>query len=139
LFSFWLGTTSKIDGTSRRNAERKSASESDTCVVCPEVFLNVVSDKLASTSALFINIELLDHFAYQFPREVDSHLIYDQDQQEILQFARENPTIRSHLELQERKDKLEEVMKKLQSISHLRTDSSKTNTPRRRGLFSNIF
>lgn len=34
-------------------------------VLCPEAFLNVVADKLAYTSAMFINIELLDHFFYQ--------------------------------------------------------------------------
>lgn len=34
-------------------------------LLCPEAFLNVVADKLAYTSALFINIELLDQFFYQ--------------------------------------------------------------------------
>lgn len=38
----------------------KAGPESD--VLCPEVFLNVVADKLAHTSTMFINIELLDHF-----------------------------------------------------------------------------
>jgi dynamin-like GTPase MGM1, mitochondrial len=45
----------------------------------------------------------------KFPREVDSQLVYDQDREDILQFARENPHVRKHLELQEKKDKLEEV------------------------------
>jgi len=36
-------------------------------------------------------------------------LLYDFDRNEIVVFARENPTIRRHLELQERKEKLEEV------------------------------
>jgi len=97
--------------------------------LCPEVFLNVVANKLAYTSAMFINIELLDHFFYQvrfvlralcscadkpddrlqFPREIDSRLIYDLDRGEIARFARENPAIKRHLDLQERKEKLEEV------------------------------
>lgn len=103
----------------------KAGPESD--VLCPEAFLNVVADKLAYTSAMFINIELLDHFFYQvpsihfqarsltltrllqFPREIDSRLLYDLDRKEIVEFARENPIIRKHLDLQERKDKLEEV------------------------------
>jgi len=34
-------------------------------VFCPEAFLNVVAEKLAYTSAMFINIELLDQFFYQ--------------------------------------------------------------------------
>ncbi|KAH7106350.1 P-loop containing nucleoside triphosphate hydrolase protein, partial [Auriculariales sp. MPI-PUGE-AT-0066] len=88
--------------------------------LCPEVFLNVVANKLAYTSAMFINIELLDHFFYQFPREIDSRLIYDLDRNEISRFARENPSIKKHLDLQERKEKLEEVMQQLQSLVNLR-------------------
>ncbi|KAF8121792.1 P-loop containing nucleoside triphosphate hydrolase protein [Boletus edulis] len=114
----------------------KGGPEND--VFCPEVFLDVVADKLAYTSTMFINIEFLDHFFYQFPREIDSRLIYDLDRNEIVQFARENPVIRRHLELQERKDKLEEVMKQLNSLSTLRPDSKPT--PRRqRGLFGGVF
>lgn len=45
----------------------------------------------------------------QFPREIDSRLLYDLDRREIVEFARENPVVRRHLDLQERKDKLEEV------------------------------
>ncbi|KAF8841234.1 hypothetical protein BDN67DRAFT_1068667 [Paxillus ammoniavirescens] len=114
----------------------KGGPEND--VMCPEVFLNVVADKLAYTSTMFINIELLDHFFYQFPREIDSRLIYDLDRNEIVEFARENPIIRRHLDLQQRKDKLEEVMKQLNSLSTLRPDSQPT--PRRqRGLFGGMF
>ncbi|KAL1949659.1 hypothetical protein VTO73DRAFT_8540 [Trametes versicolor] len=114
----------------------KAGPESD--VLCPEAFLNVVADKLAYTSAMFINIELLDHFFYQFPREIDSRLLYDLDRKEIVEFARENPIIRKHLDLQERKDKLEEVMKQLNSLATLRPDVQPT--PRRqRGLFGSMF
>ena len=124
-------------------------------MLCPEAFLNVVADKLAYTSSMFINIELLDQFFYQFPREIDSRLLYDLDRNEIVEFARENPEIRKHLDLQGRKDKLEEVstslpchswnridthlqvMKRLNSLSVIRPDAQPT--PRRsRGLFSGI-
>ncbi|RDX42139.1 hypothetical protein OH76DRAFT_1466992 [Lentinus brumalis] len=114
----------------------KAGPEND--VLCPEAFLSVVADKLAYTSAMFINIELLDHFFYQFPREIDSRLLYDLDRKEIVEFARENPVIRKHLDLQERKDKLEEVMKQLNSLATLRPDVQPT--PRRqRGLFGGMF
>jgi len=113
----------------------KSGPESD--MLCPEAFLNVVADKLAHTSSMFINIELLDQFFYQFPREIDSRLLYDLNRNEIVEFARENPEIRKHLDLQERKDKLEEVMKRLNSLPVIRADAQPT--PRRpRGLFSGI-
>ena len=90
-----------------RSKKCKAGPESD--LLCPEAFLNVVADKLAYTSSMFINIELLDQFLYQFPREIDSRLLYDLDRNEIVEFARENPAIRRHLDLQDRKDKLEEV------------------------------
>lgn len=41
----------------------RSGPEND--ILCPEAFLSVVADKLAYTSAMFIRIELLDHFFYQ--------------------------------------------------------------------------
>ncbi|XP_006459124.1 hypothetical protein AGABI2DRAFT_201103 [Agaricus bisporus var. bisporus H97] len=107
-------------------------------VFCPEVFLNVVADKLAYTSSQFINIELLDHFFYQFPREIDSRLLYDLDRKEITTFARENPMVRRHLDLQQRKEKLEEVMKQLNSLSTLRSDPQ-PQPRRQRGLFGNVF
>jgi len=109
----------------------------DNDVLCPEVFLNVVADKLAYTSTMFINIELLDQFFYQFPREIDSRLLYDLDRSEIIAFARENPAVQRHLDLQGRKEKLEEVMKQLNSLSMLRSDAQPA--PRRqRGLFGGM-
>lgn len=39
----------------------------------------MVADKLAYTSTMFINIELLEQFFYQFPREIDSRILYDLD------------------------------------------------------------
>uniref|UniRef100_V5ET86 dynamin GTPase n=2 Tax=Kalmanozyma brasiliensis (strain GHG001) TaxID=1365824 RepID=V5ET86_KALBG len=80
---------------------------------CPETFLNVVADKLTYTAVMFINIELLSEFFYQFPREIDAKLVYEADKAELGRFARENPSVRRHLELQERKEKLELVMGKL--------------------------
>ena len=68
---------------------------------------------------MFINIELLDQFFYQFPREIDSRLLYDLDRNEIVEFAKENPEIRRHLDLQDRKDKLEDVRSFRRSTSSL--------------------
>ncbi|KAF8753385.1 hypothetical protein RHS01_06995 [Rhizoctonia solani] len=101
---------------------------------CPEAFLNAVAQKLAYTSAMFLNIELLDHFFYQFPREIDSRLMYDLDRNEIVKFARQNPNIKAHLDLQEKKDKLETVLSKLQAIASMRGESE-TRPRRQAGLF----
>ena len=69
---------------------------------------------------MFISIELLEQFFYQFPREIDSRILYDLDRSEIARFARENPAIKKHLDLQERKDKLESVMRSLRALVDLR-------------------
>ena len=44
---------------------RKCKAGPDNKVFCPEAFLNVVADKLAYTSVMFINIELLAEYFYQ--------------------------------------------------------------------------
>ncbi|KAG6905450.1 hypothetical protein DXG01_002592 [Tephrocybe rancida] len=69
----------------------RAGPESD--VFCLEAFPTVVAHKLAYTSALFINIELLI-----------------------------SSSTRRRLDLQERKDRLEEVMKQLNGLSTLRSD-----------------
>ncbi|KAJ3760049.1 P-loop containing nucleoside triphosphate hydrolase protein [Lentinula raphanica] len=129
-------TILKLRMNALKSKRCKTGPEND--VFCPEAFLNVVADKLAYTSTMFLNIELLDQFFYEFPREIDSRLLYDLDRKEIVEFARENPIVRRHLDLQDRKDKLEEVMKQLNSLSTLRADPQPK--PRRnRGLFGGVF
>ena len=79
---------------------RRCKAGPDQSAFCPEAFLAVVADKLAYTSTMFINIELLEQFFYQvrllsafspndrlslsmltmqFPREIDSRILYDLD------------------------------------------------------------
>ena len=62
---------------------------------------------------MFIQVELLNEFLFTFPRELDNRLVYVRDKKQIRQFACENPLIKKHLLLQERKEKLEDVMEKL--------------------------
>jgi hypothetical protein len=71
---------------------------------------------------MFIQVELLNEFFFQFPREVDNRLVYDLDRQQIQRFARENPSIMKHLDLQERKSKLEDVMDKLNYLVRKQAD-----------------
>ena len=44
---------------------RRCRQGPDQGAFCPEAFLSVVADKLAYTSTMFINIELLEQFFYQ--------------------------------------------------------------------------
>ncbi|EXJ83987.1 dynamin GTPase [Capronia epimyces CBS 606.96] len=86
---------------------------------CPEVFLDVVADKLTSTAVLFLNVELLSEFYYNFPRELDIRLGRHLDHAEIERFAREDPKVRKHLDLIKRKDMLEMVLQKIESLRQL--------------------
>ncbi|KAJ3153371.1 dynamin-like GTPase mgm1 [Irineochytrium annulatum] len=102
---------------------RSAAVRSRQCMTstnracCPEVFLEVVSDKLTYTAVMFIYVELLNEFFFQLPREIDNKLYYDLSKDQILKFARENPSVAKHLEVQDRKATLELVMEKLRGIS----------------------
>ncbi|AMD22724.1 HHL046Wp [Eremothecium sinecaudum] len=82
---------------------------------CPEVFLNAVSDKLTSTAVLFLNVELLSDFFYNFPIELDRKL-GELNNEQIEMFAKEDPRIARHIELQKRKELLELALEKIDSI-----------------------
>ncbi|KEI41548.1 uncharacterized protein L969DRAFT_85346 [Mixia osmundae IAM 14324] len=110
----------KLRANVLKSARCKSGPDAKS--FCPEAFLNVVSDKLAYTAVQFVNIELLAEFFYQFPRDIDTRLGNDLDRNDILQFARENPAIKRHLDLQDRKEKLELVHDKLESLTRLQQD-----------------
>ena len=86
---------------------------------CPEVFLDAVATKLASTAVLFLNVELLSEFYYNFPRELDLRLGRHLSDDEVEKFAKEDPKIRRHLEVIRRKELLELVLDKLESLKQL--------------------
>ncbi|EGD97657.1 mitochondrial dynamin GTPase [Trichophyton tonsurans CBS 112818] len=86
---------------------------------CPEVFLDVVADKLTSTAVLFLNVELLSEFYYHFPRELDLRLGRHLSEAEVERFAREDPRIRRHLDVIQKKEMLELVLEKIESLRQL--------------------
>jgi hypothetical protein len=86
---------------------------------CPEIFLDVVADKLTSTAVLFLNVELLSEFYYHFPRELDMRLGRHLADAEVDRFAREDPRIRRHLEVIQKKEMLELVLQKIESLRQL--------------------
>ena len=86
---------------------------------CPEIFLDVVADKLTATAVLFLNVELLSEFYYNFPRELDVRLGRHLSEADIDRFAREDPKIRRHLDLIRRKEMLELVLEKMESLRAL--------------------
>ncbi|PLB43684.1 putative mitochondrial dynamin GTPase [Aspergillus steynii IBT 23096] len=97
---------------------------------CPEVFLDVVADKLTSTAVLFLNVELLSEFYYNFPRELDMRLGRHLSDAEVERFAREDPRIRKHLDVIKKKELLELALQKIESIRQLDGRSKHRRTDR---------
>lgn len=86
---------------------------------CPEVFLDVVASKLTQTAVLFLNVELLSEFYYNFPRELDARLGRHLSDDEIERFAKEDPKVKAHLEVIRKKEMLELVLEKMESLRAL--------------------
>lgn len=104
---------------------RLQATKSKQCAslnnkyACPEIFLDVVASKLTQTAVLFLNVELLSEFYYNFPRELDARLGRNLSKDEVERFAREDPKVRGHLEVIRRKELLELVLEKMESLRAL--------------------
>ena len=81
--------------------------------------MDVVADKLTSTAVLFLNVELLSEFYYNFPRELDIRLGRHLSEGEVERFAREDPKVKRHLDVIQRKEKLEMVLQKIESLRQL--------------------
>ncbi|MCJ1307818.1 dynamin-like GTPase mgm1 [Agyrium rufum] len=115
----------------------KCASK-DNKYQCPEIFLDVVSSKLTSTAVLFLNVELLSEFYYNFPRQLDARLGRHLSAEEVERFAREDQRVKGHLDVIRRKELLELVLAKMDGLRGLEgrvgreVDGAK-RSPRARG------
>lgn len=83
---------------------------------CPEIFLDVVAEKLTQTAILFLNVELLSDFYYSFPRELEKRLGTKLTTEEIENYAKQDPKVKRHIELQERKELLELALSKIDDV-----------------------
>lgn len=111
---------------------------------CPEIFLDVVADKLTSTAVLFLNVELLSEFYHNFPRELDVRLGRQLNATEVEQFAREDPKVRRHLDVVRRKETLERVLEKMEGLKLLegrerRREEEKRSVGKERGSGWRLF
>lgn len=96
----------------------RQCKSKDSKYYCPEIFLEVVADKLTQTAVLFLNVELLSDFYYNFPRELDQRLTkLSEDQVNV--FAKQDPKIKRHIELQQRKELLALALEKMQGVMEL--------------------
>ncbi|CAO1624084.1 unnamed protein product [Sympodiomycopsis kandeliae] len=121
----------KLRMAALKSKKCKASTEPNTKFICPEIFLNVVADKLVYTSTMFINIELLSEFFYQFKKELSPALLLSSAEGEegggggVDTFAKENPRIKHHLELQRRKEILADAMEKLNALERIYDDSGR--------------
>ena len=99
---------------------------------CPEIFLDVVADKLTATAVLFLNVELLSEFYYNFPRELDLKLGRGLSGEEVERFAREDRRIARHLDVVKRKEMLELVLGKMESLRMLEGREATRGTGKRK-------
>lgn len=68
---------------------------------------------------LFLNVELLSEFYYNFPRELDQRLGRGLSREETERFAREDGRVRGHLDVIRRKELLELVLEKMESLREI--------------------
>ena len=71
---------------------------------------------------LFLNVELLSEFFYQFPRELDVRLGRGLSKEEVERFAKEDPRVRGHLEVIRRKELLELALGKMEGLRELNVE-----------------
>lgn len=94
----------------------KKCKSKDNKYLCPEIFLDAVSTKLTSTAILFLNVELLSDFYYNFPRKLDDEFFNNLSKEQMESFAKEDPRIKKHIELQERRDLLDTALSKIEGV-----------------------
>lgn len=98
-------------------AKSRKCKSLESKYYCPEIFLDAVATKLAQTAVLFLNVEMLNDFYVRFPREVEAKLHEHMTAGGGLdRFAREDPKVRRHLDLIQRKELLELVLSKIEDL-----------------------
>ncbi|KAI7834764.1 hypothetical protein BX661DRAFT_175487 [Kickxella alabastrina] len=117
----------------RKALASTSCASPDNKRLCPEIFLDVVAEKLSYNAVLFINYELLQDFFFQFPRELDSNLYYGKTLQQTREFASQNPRVGKQLQLLERRQKLEVVMTRLQELMRQQAQQASSEPYGRQG------
>ena len=106
----------------------KKCKRKESKYQCPEIFLDAVVTKITNTAVLFLNVELLSDFYYNFPRELDLKFFSNLSKDEIEKLAKEDPKIKKHIELQERKDILENALSKIESVLAIQRTTQKEVT-----------
>lgn len=94
-----------------------------------------MATKISTTAILFLNVELLSDFYYNFPRELDVKFFTNLSKDEIERFAKEDSKVKKHIELQERKDLLENALSKIESVLAIQRGQLKDKEEELKSIF----
>ncbi|KAK3680695.1 hypothetical protein B0T22DRAFT_474511 [Podospora appendiculata] len=83
------------------------------------VFLDAVATKLSAVAILFLNVEMVNDFYTRFPREVEAKLGEHMLDGGLQKFVEGDANIRRHLDLIKKKELLELVLAKIDSLNSL--------------------
>ena len=82
---------------------------------CPEVFLDLVAEKLTLSSTEFLEEELLEGFYKELPRQLDARF-KDLNSEEIETLVSEDPNMKNHWDIIKRKQLLETVLGEIEKL-----------------------
>ena len=83
--------------------------------ICPEVFLDLVAEKLTMSSTEFLEEELLEGFYKEFPRQLDARFT-SLGPEDIETLVSEDPNTRNHWDIIKRKQLLERVLEEMERL-----------------------
>lgn len=116
--------SSAADASSSTNFDEVERNTPLSYRCCPEVFLCALSNKLSNQAVLLVYHELLADFFNQLPRRMEEQLYKNPSKIALQEFARQNPFIRTHIDVIQRKQILESVSLKLERLN-LKFEGSK--------------
>ena len=83
--------------------------------ICPEVFLDLVAEKLTVSSTEFLEEELLEGFYKEFPRQLDARFM-NLTPVEVETLVSEDPNTKNHWAIIKRKQLLERVLREIERL-----------------------
>ena len=83
--------------------------------ICPEVFLDLVAEKLTLSSTEFLEEEMLEGFYKEFPRQLDARFM-GLEPKDIETLVSEDPNTKNHWDIINRKQLLERVLEEIERL-----------------------
>jgi len=87
----------------KKNGWKKDQAQT----TCPEIYLQVMVEHIAKLVTMSLYSELWDDFSFHFAPKIDQHLYYGLSDADKKRIIRNDPKVSRHLELLQKRDKLE--------------------------------